>query len=288
MSDQNINIATSNVTENCDYKCSYSFKYNESNSTAKNNGFTISITYDSTSTANVVFNEQKYTVSSITITSPSIHYFNGTTMPGEIIITHNPVTTGNILEVCIPFTSSTESSPASELITQVITKVATNAPSQGESTNLNIPNFTLQSIVPRKPYFYYNGGNQDWIVFGALNAIPLSSSTISTLQQIIKKFPFSTPGTSLFYNSKGPTSGVQIGDGIYISCQPTGSTEEETAVTYSKQSTSFDLSNIMQSPIFQTIIMIIFACLLFILIFFGISMFYNYISSDNPKLLKLT
>ncbi len=107
MSNENINISAKNVAGKCDLKCSYAFKYSESNSTAKNNGFTISITYDSTSTANVVFNEQKYTVSSITITSPSIHYFNGTTMPGEIIITHNPVTTVNILEVCIPFTSST-------------------------------------------------------------------------------------------------------------------------------------------------------------------------------------
>jgi len=288
MSTQNINIATSNITENCDYKCSYNFKYNESNSTAKNNGVTIGLTYDATSAPNVIFNTQKYNVGSITITSPSIHYFNGATMPGEIIITHNPVTTGNILEVCIPFTSSSESSPASQLITQIINKVATNAPSQGESTNLNIPNFTLQPIVPRKPYFYYINNNTDWIVFGALEAIPLSSSTISTLQQIIKPFPIPTPGTSLFYNSKGPTSGVQIGDGIYISCQPTGSTEEETAVTYDKQTSSVDFSNVLQSPIFQTLIMVIIGIILFVLIFYGISAFYDYISSDLPKLPKLT
>ena len=288
MSTQNINIATSNITENCDYKCSYSFKYNESNSTAKNTGVSIDMTYDSTSNASVVFNEQKYTVGSIRITSPSIHYFNGASKPAEIIITHNPVTTGNILEVCIPFTSSTESSPASELITQVIDKVATNAPSQGESTNLNIPNFNLQNIVPRRPYFYYNNNNTDWIVFGPLESIPLSSSTISTLQQIIKPFPIPTPGTSLFYNSKGPKSGIEIGDGIYISCQPTGSSEEEMPVEYNKQSSSFDFSNVLQSPIFQTIIMVIISMLIFIIIFYGISAFYNYISSDTLKLPKLT
>lgn len=282
MSTQNINIATSNITGNCDYKCSYNFKYNESSSTASNNGVSIRLTYDSTNSANVMFNQQKYSVGSIMITSPSIHYFNGQTMPAEMVVTHNPVTTGNILEVCIPFTSSSESSTASNLITQIINKVATNAPSQGESTNLNISNFNLQNIIPRSAYFYYNNNNTDWIVFGALDAIPLSSSTISTLQQIIKPFPIPTPGTSLFYNSKGPTSGVEIGDGIYISCQPTGSSEEETAVTYDKPSTSTDFSNILQSPVFQTLIMVIISMLIFIVIFYGIAKFFDYISG-SPK-----
>jgi carbonic anhydrase len=286
MTTQNINISSSNVTGTCDYKCSYSFKYTESSSTANNNGVTINLTYDSASIANVVFNEQKYNVGSITIASPSIHIFDGSTMAGEIIITHNPVTTGNILEVCIPFTNSSDSSSAGNIITEIINKVATNAPREGESTNLNIQDFNLQNIIPRKPYFYYSNNNTNWIVFGSLNAIPLSSSTITTLQQIIKPFPIPTPGGDLFYNSKGPTSGIQIGgDGIYISCQPTGSSEEETAVTYDKTSTSsIDFSNITQNPMFQLVILIIVGIILFLIIFYGISMFYSYITSDTPKL----
>jgi len=288
MTTQNINISSSNVTGTCDYKCSYSFKYNESSSTAKNTGVSINLTYDSTSSPNVIFNDQKYSVGTIMITSPSIHYFDGQTMPAEIIITHNPVTTGQILEVCIPFTSSSESSNASSLITQIINTVASNAPSQGETTNLNIPDFSLQSIIPKSAYFYYvDNKNTNWIVFSPLGAIPLSSSTISTLQQIIKPFPIPTPGGDLFYNSKGPTSGTSIGDGIYISCQPTGSSEEETAVTYDKPSSSFDFSNILQSPIYQVLIMVIIGIILFVIIFYGISAFYNYISSDLPKLPKL-
>lgn len=287
MSNQNINISSSNISGSCDYKCSYSFKYTESSSTAKNTGVSINLTYDSTSTGNVVFNSQKYTTSVITITSPSIHYFNGATMDGEIIITHNPVSTGNILEVCIPLTTSGDALTSSGIIQEIIQKVAANAPSQGETTNLNIPNFNLQDIVPRNPYFYYSNNNTDWIVFGALEAIPLGSSTISTLQQIIKPFPIPTPGTELFYNSKGPTSGIQMGDGIYISCQPTGSSEEETAVTYDKQSTSFDFSNISQSPVFQMIILILIGILLFVIIFYGISVFYGFLTSDTPKLPSL-
>ena len=279
MSNQNINISASNVKGKCDLKCSYAFKYTESNSTAKNNGVLIDLTYDSTNVPPVVYNTEKYIVENITIVSPSIHTFNDNSMPGEIIITHNPQNGGNSLKVCIPFTSSIESSTSSQLISDIINKVATNAPSQGDSTNLNM-SFNLQKIVPRKPFFVYSGENSDWIVYGQLDAIPLSSTTITTLQKIIKPFPIPMLGGDLFYNSKGPISGVQLGDGIYISCQPTGSSEEETAVEYDKKSSSFDFSNVLESPIFKLIIIILIGCLLFIIIFYGISTFYKYLSSD--------
>ena len=279
MSKQNINISASNVKGKCELKCSYAFKYTESNSTAKNNGVLIDLTYDSTNVPPVVYNTEKYVVENITIVSPSIHTFNDKSMPGEIIITHNPQNGGNSLKVCIPFTSSIESSTSSQLISDIINKVATNAPSQGDSTNLNM-SFNLQKIVPRKPFFVYSGDNSDWIVYGQLDAIPLSSTTITTLQKIIKPFPIPMPGGDLFYNSKGPISGVQLGDGIYISCQPTGSSEEETAVEYDKNSSSFDFSNVLESPIFKLIIIILIGCLLFIIIFYGISTFYKYLSSD--------
>jgi carbonic anhydrase len=288
MSNENLNISAKNVAGKCDLKCSYAFKYSESNSTAKNNRIMISLTYDSTSIPSVVYNQQKYNVGNIMITSPSIHIFNGTSLPGEIIITHNPVKGGNSLEVCIPFTSSSESSSASETITDIIKKVATNAPSQGDSTNLNM-SFNLQNIVPKKPFFSYTQGTSDWIVFGQLDAIPLSSNTIETLQQIIKPFPVNTPPAELFYNAKGPISGLQLGNGIYISCQPTGSSEDETAVEYDKDSssTTIDFTNILESPLFKLIIVIIVGCLLFATIFYGLSVFYSFLSSDAPKLPSL-
>lgn len=289
MSTENINISSTNVKGKCDNKCSYAFKYSESSSTAKNNGVLINLTYDSTSVPPVVYNSEKYIVENINIVSPSIHTFNNVSMPGEIIISHTPQSGGMPLKVCIPFTSSSESSSASQIITDIINKVASNAPSEGNSTNLNM-NFSLQQIVPRKPFFVYtgeySGGNSDWVVYGELEAIPLSSTTITTLQQIIQAFPIATPGGDLFYNSKGPISGLQLGDGIYISCQPTGSSEEETSVEYDKNSTSFDFSNIFENPNFKSIIIIIIGCLLLIIIFYGISIFYKYLTTDSelPKL----
>ena len=40
----NINISVQNIQGKCDLKCSYNFKYPESNTTAKNNGVFISLT----------------------------------------------------------------------------------------------------------------------------------------------------------------------------------------------------------------------------------------------------
>jgi carbonic anhydrase len=288
MSTQNINISATNVAGKCDLKCSYHFKYQESNSTAKNNGVMINLTYDSESVPPVIFNEQKYTVGNITIVSPSIHLFDGNYLPAEIIVEHNPVKGGNNLKVCVPFISSSESSNATQIITNIIQTVASNAPSEGETTNLNM-SFNLQDIIPRKPFFMYQDtNNTDWIVYGAINSIPLSSTTISTLQQIITPFPIPTPGGSLFYNSKGPVSGTNIGDGIYISCKPTGSSQDEVAVEYDKPaSTSVDISNVINSPVFKIIMLIVLGCLLFIIVFYGISAFYNYLSSDSIKLPKI-
>lgn len=288
MSDQNINISAKNITGKCDLKCSYSFKYSESNSTAKNGGVVIDITYDSRSVPPVVYNNEKYNVSKISITSPSLHTYNDNSMPGEIIVEHVPEKGGNHLKVCVPFTSSSESSKASDLITQVIEKVSTNAPSDGDSTNLNISNFNLQNIIPRKPFFAYSYGNDDFIVFGALDAIPLSSSTITTLQQIIQPYALLMPSAPLFYNSSGPISGLQIGEGIYISCKPTGSSEEEIAVEYDKNTSSVDFSNIYKNPVFKVIILILIGCILFGIVFYGINSFYSYLLEDAPVIPKIS
>jgi carbonic anhydrase len=286
MSTQNINITAANVAGKCDLKCSYSFKYTESSSTAKNNGSLINLTYDSSSTPQVEHNSQKYTVGNISIVSPSIHIFNGSKLSGEMIITHNPVNSGNILQVCVPFIESSETSTASQTITEIINTVSTNAPSDGDTTNLNMSSFNLQNIIPKKPFYFYSMEKIDWIVYGAIDAIPLSSSTLTTLQQIIQPFPIPTPGGDLFYNAKGPISGVKVGDGIYISCQPTGSSEEETDVTYdtNTSSSTVDFSNIFKSSWFKTLMIILLSCIFFIIIFYGISMFFKYLDGKPMQI----
>ena len=48
-----------------------------------------------------------------------------------------------------------------------------NAPSSGETTNVNMSDFTLDTIVPKKPFYSYagddmSGANANFIVFGII------------------------------------------------------------------------------------------------------------------------
>ena len=85
MSTQSIDISKKNVSGKCDLKCAYNFQYPESNTTAKNQGVLINLSYDNSKTPPVTYNTQKYTVTQIMITSPSLHLFNGATTDAEII-----------------------------------------------------------------------------------------------------------------------------------------------------------------------------------------------------------
>jgi len=288
---ENINISTNNVQGKCDLKCSYNFKYPETNLTAKNNGTLISLTSDTNNTTPVTYNNQKYNVSNVSIVTPSIHMFNNSPASAEIIIEHTPISGGQQFFVGIPITSSTESSDASNFITQIIESVATNAPAANETTNINISGFTLDKIVPIKPFFSYSTpGNQgEWIVFPIINAIPLNSATLATLGQIIQPFPIPTPSNGLFFNSNGPNTGGGMGDGIYISCQPTGSSEEEMSVSYNKNtSTAIDASSMLNNPTTLIIVQVIIGCIIFIITFFSLNYAYNYLVSKPIKMPKFS
>ena len=283
MSSQNINISPKNISGKCDLKCAYNFTYPESNSTAKNNNVMITLTPDNSSEPPVTYNTEKYTVSNIYITCPSLHKFNDKKLDAEIFIQHVPVKGGQNLTVAIPIISSSESSTASNLITQIIQSVSTNAPSNGETTNLNIANFTLQDIVPSKPFFSYTDtGNTNWIVFPMKDAIPLNSNTLATLSQIIKPYQLPMTGGDLFFNSNGPNS-TNASSEIYISCNPTGSSVETTEVVFDTNTvTPIDFSNIWNNSIFILIIKILIGCSLFIIIFYGINSAYSSFI-DNPN-----
>lgn len=268
---QSINISPKNVSGKCDSKCSYNFKYPETNLTAKNNDIMISLTCDNSSNPPVLYNFEKYNVSNIIIVTPSIHVFNNEVTNAELLIEHEPVSGGSTFFVCIPIIQSSNTTTASNLLTEIINDVASNAPSDGESTNINISNFTLDSIIPKKPFFSYTGpdmnnSSSEFVVFGKMEAIPLSSDTLTSLSQIIKAFPISTPGNSLFFNSSGPNV-KKDDDGIYISCNPTGSSEEETDVSYSKNSPNNNLGSLLNNSIIVLIIKILLGCILFIGIF---------------------
>lgn len=284
-----INISPQNIYGKCDLKCAYNFDYKESSLTVKNNGINISLTYDNSNTAPVSYNETKYNVSQIMLFAPSLHLFNNSKVDAEIIIEHVPESGGQNLFVCIPIVKSGDSKTSSMLLSQVIAGAASNAPAANETTNLNLSGFTLNKIVPKTPFFSYSGSysnsTADFIVFGKNNAVPLNEKVLSGLSSIIKPFPLPMLGDNLFLNDKGPNTGGPVGDGIYISCQPTGSSEEETDITNTKSSTDSDVSvsigNIVNNSTFKLIMKIIVGILLFMTIFAGLAFAYSKLT-DTP------
>jgi hypothetical protein len=284
---QSINISPKNVEGKCDVKCSYHFKYPETNLTAKNDGIFISLTCDNSTIPSVVYNFEKYNVGKILIVTPSIHLFHNEHANAEILIEHEPIKGGPKLLVCIPIKESSNSTTASNIITDIINDVSTNAPSDGETTNINISDFTLNSIIPKKPFFSYTGIDinksvAEFVVFGLIESIPLSSDTLSSLSKIIKDFPIKTPGKSLFFNSSGPN--VKNDDGIYISCNPTGSSTDETDVSYSKNSSNNNLGTLLKNPLVQLILQIILGCIIFVGIFLALNYAFNMAVDSSIKI----
>lgn len=278
-----INISRQNVTAVCDLKCAYNFKYSETSLTANNQGSLIIFSFDQTNTPPVVYNQQKYNVDTMMLVSPSIHIFNGATTSAELIITHTPVLGGNQLAVCVPISQSSDSNAASNLVTELIQSVSTNAPAQGETTIINVEGgFILNTIVPVKPFYSYTGDdNTDYIVFDILDAIALNSDTLTSLTQIIQPYPLPTPGSNLFYNKNGPNLS-NVGDGIYIKCKPTGSSTDEVPVEYSKNNTqSISFINFFSSSTGKMILQIIFSFIFFYALFTGFSYGYSYLTGAH-------
>ena len=271
----NIDISKYTAGNNtCDLKCAYNFDYPETNLVATNRGMLINLLFDNNTATPVVYNQQKYSVASMMIVSPSIHFFNGNqTNPvgaqtnAEILITHTPSVSGNTLIVCVPIIQSNDTSEASNLLTNIIQSVSNSANKQGERVNINTT-ITLNTIIPKKPFYSYSDGNNtDFIVFDIMDAIGLNSSVITSLQQMIKPFQLPTPGTRLFYNKNGPNNS-NIGDGIYIKCNPVGASKDKVPVEYSKNSSSYDIFSGKGEDIVKIILQILFVIFIFAVLVF--------------------
>ena len=240
---EEIDISKDNVLGLCDYKCSYNYNYSNSNVTAKNNGTSITLTIDNDTSTPVVYNKDNYSVFQINIFAPSLHLYEGKKQDAEIIIRHSPQLGGSFLFVCIPINQTSEASMGGDLIENVINAVSSSAPDKGESATLNINDFTLQSVVPAKPFVTYEGvfGGSDtkFVVFTRQSFVPISKTSLKTLKDIIKPFNHVMHGGNMYLNSKGPNSTLKR-QGIYIDCNPTGSYGETTTTTTSESTVSQD------------------------------------------------
>jgi len=263
-----MNISGQNISGKCNFKCAYSFNYQESNCYIQNSGNFLSIKYDKSSTPSVIFNNDKYDIQYIQIYSPSLHNYNGSPADGEIIMTHTS-NTGSTLTVVVPISSQSGTQTNGSSIIQDIVYAASNgAANQGESTQVKINNFTLNNIVPMKPFFSYSfNESNDVIVYGIENAISVNKQTTDNLSKIIVPSGPVSSGPHLFINSEGPNNN-NVNDGqIYIDCQPTGNSEENIDVEHVKfnklkAATTFDAKDILNNPIF-----LLFVCSLLFIVF---------------------
>jgi hypothetical protein len=284
-----INISRKEVEGKCDLKCAYNFNYTSSSGRATNSVDSIRIdSIEKTNEPPVLYNKQKYSVFDVNIMYPSLLLYNDRLADAEIILYHTPEQGGKHLLVFIPIKISSDSTSATAEITNIIKSVSVSAPSQGQT--VTISNFNLQNIVPKKPFFnFVYTSSYDFIAFSSLDAIPISSSTLDTLKQIVK--PKTTQlqkedasrngGGDLFYNSSGPNStSASLGDGIYISCNPTGNSIETKEVTYETNLPVYDLNNILEDPNFIIVMQIVFACLVFMVICFIWNFGYNFIDGE--------
>jgi carbonic anhydrase len=274
-----INITPQSITGKCDLKCAYNFDYQTTSLVATNSEVILSLKCDNQTSTPVTFNNNKYSVEEIFLITPSLHLFNGSKAPAEFIIVHNPQSGGPKLSVCIPIVQSSNSSDATNLVTEIIQLVSSGAPSVGETTTLNISNFTLNNIVPKKPFYNFNSnilGN--CIVYGNMFAIPLSQSTITTLTSIIRPYDINDVGDgNLFFNSSGPNQSSSGDDGIYISCSPTGNSEETTDTTTNTNTNTSSSSSGFDIKKYEYLLWIFLLIAFILLLILGI----NFIISKN-------
>jgi hypothetical protein len=137
--------------------------------------------------------------------------------------------------------------------------------------------------VPTSPFYYYEDDNgNNIVVYGLQDAISISSVTISTLKTlIIAPTDIKYPKVDYYYlNKNGPMVGGGSGDGqIYIDCQPTGNTEDTTAVEYSKPAIVNNLGNFFNSQIAVFLV----AAFIFIVLIILIHKFFAYLSGDTAR-----
>jgi len=282
MSTQNtpMNISPQNISGTCTYKCDFSFEYPITSCTATNNGNYLSLSQIESSSS-VTFNNSKCNVSACYLYSPSVQLYNGQNVDGELMIVHQEANGGKTLYVCIPLSTNGTSNAASNKISEIIDAVSKGAPAQGGSVRQGISDFTLNDFIPMKEFYNYSTSKIDVIAFSSQNAIYISQKSASLLKKLIKPYSGNAfpAGEKLFVNKTGPIKGKSAtSNDIYIDCQPTNSSEDETnEVVNIKSETIFDTNNIFSNPIF----MFLLFSLIFIIIIVGINKGIHYFTGEN-------
>lgn len=258
-----LDITSQNVAGECKLKCDFSFNYSSvTNPTSTNFGTYIQVTYNNN--PSVTYNNVQYNVSSINIYAPSLHYYNGAAVSGEICITHVPLYGGNSLMVYIPISTLGVTVNASGILQNIVTAVSTMAPSAGKNTNNGTGTFTLNDVVPRKSFYTYSSGSRDVIVYGVADAIGISGDAYSKLSKIIMRVS-SNPAivsAALYVNMGGPSISTS---NLTMDCQALDIGEPMEDYMRNKSSNTL---NFVNSDMMLYLVIIIIIVTVFVLAYF--------------------
>jgi hypothetical protein len=249
-------------------KCLYFYKYGVSSCNVTNASSYLTIMYDGT--GDVVYNNMKYTPTSIKIFKPSLHTFNGAAAEGEMLIEHTSAQGGFI--VCVPISVGPVGTGG-----QLLQTIIEDAPTVSDGTiTLNLANFTASAFIPKSAYFTYTGTvpykttcDQTFniLVFPRLASINISSDVMTTLGKTITYSYINTVEGDCFYNEKGTNlNGFASDNQIYIDCQPVGASEETVVVTDSssdKSTSTKDASEVVNAILMTLFIVVAIGALMY-------------------------
>ena len=289
----------------CDLKCEYSFKYPLTSLNVANRGDYLSLKTDPANSPPVTFNASKYGVSEMRIYQPSLHTYSGKPAAAELIVLHNGVSSQGSLLVCVPIVvgaSSTSNPESASLLDLILSDVAKTANSAGTQTAVNIPSFTIDKLIPVKPYFSYSGtlpyspcnGAYDYVVFSPDNGAFLSITdlALTSLQQIISvnSYTRQTNSAGVFYNKNGPTnsaSGSGSGGGdIYMECLPTGSAGEALVPLTKNSAELFNGASVKQFILTNSWIFKILVGVLIVFVLLKVGGYLVKMTEQKPNLLR--
>lgn len=276
---------------NCSLKCNFSFKYPSSKLLRiLNKGNYVNISVERMNEPPVTFNNERYNVDSIRIYTPSLHTFGGNTADAEMIISHTNDNNASNLLICIPISVNNIINDNSTMLSKIIIEMSKRANSLGEETVLQEERFSLNTFIPRKPFFFYEGvlpyspndGNANFIVYNMDNAIPINDKMFKQLKNMIVSQTTDVYPTNgrLFYNSKGPFYNNNTADSedIYIDCRPTGS-DGNVIMPIGDETKFYETPNILNninSDIIKQVLTVLFAGIILFLLMKAIYMIINY------------
>ena len=151
-------------------------------------------------------------VTGVRLYSPSLNSYDGFKADAELIITHSGG--GKNFYICIPINNSEKSGSSADWFSQIIPY----SPNRKNSAiPINVSNFSLNSVIPRAPYYIYDKGTFDWgcnaadkmLIYHKNEAINMKNKEYRKLKNLINAASYNINSITEYitFNKKGTKAG---------------------------------------------------------------------------------